>query len=1041
MNAHPNYLNDTFGATAAPSPNTLDQNHWAEILASGVSREITEANFRSFSGQTALEIMTEEAIAKVQRVESYPTEPAKRILKRNENVLDGGWFVNGLDPINNWERMQWGQFKPNTPRLDPKKGKAIKYQSPEGLEARAIFLAIPFYPAYWAKVQSDTSIPVYLCEGAKKAGLLLSLGYAAIALPGVWMAGRWRDKQGKLPQPHLIPELTAFAQPGRKFIFVFDEDEKPKTQEQVCAAKRQTAKLLESSGCEVLTTTWSHQLGKGIDDLWANHGADRVHQVIAAAAPLPEPRWEGQGFRAENGGKAGADKSNEWTRDKAIAKRKLSFYQVLSLLQKDYRIMRKDDSERDVAFYEGHTPEFSQALIDGIPTIMVRGFLASGKTHAAIESIKRMVTELGTYKQFVWISTRNGLLRQSEARLLSKELGIPIYFFQQDVTRHRQLMESRKPGIFIMTDACFSNYHVGRVDWSNITVFIDEWAGVRSQIPSKTKYFSEFKRMLSTARQLVVIDAFLGDVDCRILSCFRAGERLILDQVPSKAAKRIRLIECTTAAEEIALSHDGAALGVLDSWFKGRSLEEGERYIVVTDSLLSAKVVQLYAMSKFKLTESEVMILCSETVELTHQVMPDPDAAIKSSGAKLVILTPTAESGIDIQIPFKAGLGLFCGVIPGTSAMQLLGRARLCNDWIVSAPMRSLDSDYSLSSEAKIKKIIARLQHETLEESGMQSDNRSHGWEVWQREIRQVQSFFNHEYISHLLKEHYETVEVTKEFNLDNRGWIALVSATKDRDAVKALTSDLENGLTMIQEEKTPSKDQHVWDIRLAKSNTQHPDLWEPAIELYSSGDRGKQKMAIDWAKGLLKDRELGALKRYVVALDGNLDDDNALNDRLSRSGSNYNSPAFKQLQNQTLFRILNLESLARFESGAEVKAINADEESLDARSPKVQALWAKFKATPRLVRLFPAVETIKDFWRQVKATMRYFLFEAVSGTARAKRDGEKPSLYFVGWMSRAQSGSAFLVQNFDKIVKSIRKRLELERVERKDRESHSPPD
>jgi len=355
--------------------------------------------------------------------------------------------------------------------------------------------------------------------------------------------------------------------------------------------------------------------------------------------------------------------------------------------------------------------------------------------------------------------------------------------------------------------------------------------------------------------------------------------------------------------------------------------------------------------------------------------------------------------------------------------------------------MRSLDSDYSLSSEVKIKKIIARLQHETLEESGMQSDNRSHGWEVWQREIRQVQSFFNHEYISHLLKEHYETVEVTKEFNLDNRGWIALVSATKDRDAVKALTSDLENGLTMIQEEKTPSKDQHVWDIRLAKSNTQHPDLWKPAIELYSSGDRGKQKMAIDWAKGLLKDRELGALKRYVVALDGNLDDDNALNDRLSRSGSNYSSPAFKQLQNQTLFRILNLESLARFESGAEVKAINADEESLDARSPKVQALWAKFRATPRLVRLFPAVETVQDFWRQVKATMRYFLFEAVSGTARVERDGQKPSKYFVGWMCRSQSGSAFLVQNFVDIVKSIRKRLEVERAERKDRESHSPPD
>jgi hypothetical protein len=262
--------------------------HIKEWRASGVVEEIIQANVRYFEGEDARQILVEAAIAKIQRVESYITEPAKKILERNENALDGGWFVSGLDPLNGWSRMEWGQFKPNRPRIDPVKGKAIKYQSPEGMEARAILLEIPSDPGYWARVIADTTIPLYVCEGAKKAGLLLSLGYAAIALPGIWMGGRWRDKHGKLPKPHLIPELAAFAQEGRTIIYVPDQDKKEQTQISVAAAVKQTGKLLEAQGCNVLRASWEASEGKGIDDVWATAGADRVQAILAAAAPLTE---------------------------------------------------------------------------------------------------------------------------------------------------------------------------------------------------------------------------------------------------------------------------------------------------------------------------------------------------------------------------------------------------------------------------------------------------------------------------------------------------------------------------------------------------------------------------------------------------------------------------------------------------------------------------------------------------------------------------------------------------------------------------------
>jgi len=750
-------------------------------------------------------------------------------------------------------------------------------------------------------------------------------------------------------------------------------------------------------------------------------------------APKPE---SGQGFKSVDGGKSEDEPKSD--RERTIARLLFDFNQGLPLLDKDRKITRKDDTERDVAYYEGRTPEFSKVLTDGMArTILIRGFLAAGKTYAAIESIKRMVTELGTYKQFVWISTRNGLLRQSEARLLSKELGIPIYFYQQDVTRHRQLMESRKPGIFIMTDASFSNYHVGRVDWSNITVFVDEWASVRSQIPSKTKCFPEFKRMLSDARVLVVLDAFLGDVDCRILTKFRQGERLILDQVPTKAPKNIRWAECRNRDGEISFSHDGIAVSVFDSWFKGRSLEEDERYILVADSLLTAKVMQLYVVKELGLKESEVLLICSETVELSHSTMSDPDGKIRNSGAKLVILTPTAESGIDIQVPFTAGLAMFCGVLSGTSAMQLMGRARQCNDWIVSAPRRSINPDQPYLSEAKFRRILTRLS-ETFEESGMSSDAGSDGWAVWQREIRAMQSAFNSQYIYHLLVEHYESVATTEEFGSDSKRWIEFVQKVKAADAQKALTADLQNGSQMLEDETPPSKDQHVWDLRLAKGYQEHPKLWAAAMSDFKNGCGLERTEAIAWARELLKEKELASLKRYVQAADCDLDDDNALNDRVARVGSNYSSPAFKQLQNQSLFRALNLESLAQMGYGDKVEADGVDVEAFDARSPKIQALWKKFQSIPRLVRLFPTVETVQDFWRAIKLCMRYFGFQAESGTARAEREGKKPSMYFVGWVIRAESGSKFFVQNFDLIIESVRDRLEVERLERRRGNSHT---
>jgi hypothetical protein len=260
-----------------------------EWKASGVSDAIIAANVTYLSGEWALQAVTEDAIAKAQKVTSFVGAEARRILDRYSHVERGGWWVSGLDPLSNWERMTWGQFKPDSPRLDGN-GKAIKYESPYRVEARAIFLA---GGVDWERVLADPTVPIYPVEGAKKAGLLVTLGYAAIALPGIWMGMRSKDAYGPI-KPHLIPELTVFAQPGRRFIFVFDEDPKPKTRRDVAAARWATAQLLQAEGCKTLTCQWATAQGKGIDDVWSSHGDDQVRAILDNPVPISRPLAAGE---------------------------------------------------------------------------------------------------------------------------------------------------------------------------------------------------------------------------------------------------------------------------------------------------------------------------------------------------------------------------------------------------------------------------------------------------------------------------------------------------------------------------------------------------------------------------------------------------------------------------------------------------------------------------------------------------------------------------------------------------------------------------
>jgi phage/plasmid-associated DNA primase len=275
------------GPAIVPAPADPLEAARAEWLASGVSPEIFDANVSIVQGEAAAEALNlAERIS--DKTGTFTTATGRLMASVIE---DGGWWVTGLDPDTGFStRSAWGKLKPFTPRQKQGAAEIQRYEQPWGVSARAAFLAVPSKPDFWPSVASDPTKPIYICEGEKKAGLLLSLGYPAISVSGIWNA---TVKDGNYGHK-LIPDLKRFATKGRQVIFVYDAEGQPRKAASVYKALKTAGREFQGYGCEVSWVTWDAEQGKGIDDLWANHGAEAV--TAALAEPYSLKSYEAEQF-------------------------------------------------------------------------------------------------------------------------------------------------------------------------------------------------------------------------------------------------------------------------------------------------------------------------------------------------------------------------------------------------------------------------------------------------------------------------------------------------------------------------------------------------------------------------------------------------------------------------------------------------------------------------------------------------------------------------------------------------------------------------
>jgi len=298
----------------------LKSSHFQEWRSSAVDPDIINLNVESLGPGEAIERLTEnaiEAIGKDQKTPhsyQYATSPVAKILNRYSDMSSEGWWASGIDILTG-EPSQWGCFKPDKPRISKEKLKPIKYEHPGKTPTEIFALRVSYgiglkiaekqglkdeYLArvgdnsldsedreFWQWVLDNPSITLLITEGAKKAGSLLTAGYVAVALPGIYSGyQQHKDDYGKaIGLPVLIPQLLPFCGGGREVVFCFDQDSNPKTIENVRKAIEKTGKLLTYKGCEVSVARWS-PYWKGCDDFIASQGEDDLDQVFSERISL-----------------------------------------------------------------------------------------------------------------------------------------------------------------------------------------------------------------------------------------------------------------------------------------------------------------------------------------------------------------------------------------------------------------------------------------------------------------------------------------------------------------------------------------------------------------------------------------------------------------------------------------------------------------------------------------------------------------------------------------------------------------------------------
>lgn len=672
--------------TSAPSyPETFNPhlNEW--IIGSGVHPAIAIASIQTLSGNDALEALLFAAIPDGGHNPYYITSAAAELFDRYDFATDGGWWVSGLDPFNNWERMQWGLFKPDSPRPDNRKaGKVRKYENPPKTPSRAIFLPVPdeqaekvyqrygINPAIADRVKGFWhcvwlyNLPIIVTEGAKKAGCLIANGYPAISVPGIAMGVRTKDDQGNPMLHSLIPDLKYFATASRTIYLCFDHETKITTKQNVDREIEKLKIQFTKAKCPVKIISLPGP-EKGVDDFIVTRGADAFHALYEKALS-----FEGWQIRRYN---------------------HLTYPASITLNQR----------------YLG-----ALSIPDSAKLIVLKSPKGTGKTESFVE----LVSE----------ATRNGqrtLLishRVQLAQAICDRVGLPF------ITEVR----TSETGSLLGYGLCIDSLHpqsqarFNGDSWDDALIIVDEceqvfWHALSASTEvsnHRIPVLEELKKLLTNVVNSDRGRIILSDADLSNLSI-----EFVQALVESKVEPWVVANEWQPS-EPWEIHH--YASKTPETWLAALDAEiaNGGRPFIVTQSQRAKSrwsTTTLEQVLKTRYPDKTILRIDSETIaDPTHAAYLCTSSLNELlTRYDIVIASPSIETGVSIDVRghFTSVWGCLNGVTPENSARQSLARVREAvprHIWIARHGLGKIGSGSTsvralLSAEYQIARVATKL--------------------------------------------------------------------------------------------------------------------------------------------------------------------------------------------------------------------------------------------------------------------------------------------------------------------------------------------
>ena len=632
----------------------LHPQHLEELVkSSGIDLHLVQLNFRSLQGVTAYEYLLISEL--LPRTNTGMVKSGW--LQRYAHITEGGWWCSGLDPLNNWQMMEWGCFKPNQPRQNHN-GKSIKYEHPPSTPTRVFCLRVTLQVwqqvagrynlvmpdnititadgevrGFWQWVVQQ-NIPLILCEGVKKAATLLTQGYAAIAIPGITSGYRVvKDEFGKVTRRQLIPDLAAFAITKRSFYICFDFETQPKKIAAVNNAISQLGCLFQQKNCPVKVIELPG-MEKGVDEFIVTKGASSFDKVYRQSVDL-----------------------------------------------EIYLAQTKPHTELSIpAALTFNRPYISEIPFPTSGLVGVKSGKGTGKTTA----LQAVVQQAKSRNQPVLLITHRILL----GRFLCEKIGI-----QWGIDKNSK---------FLTPNSCIdainrvyplksfglcvdSLWKLDPENWRGAIVILDEveqslWHLLNSNTckHKRVKILKLFQQLISTVLTtgglVIAQDADLSDVSLEYLQGL-AGIKLtpwvVLNQWKPQHGWDVTFYDSpnpTPLIHQLELD-----------------LLAGRKCYVTTDSRAgrySCETIERYLkerLQKLRRQFPKTLVVSSHTTNTPGHAAVDFIAAInqKISEYDGVFVTPSLGTGISIDVQhFDRVYGIFQGVIPDSEARQALARVR-----------------------------------------------------------------------------------------------------------------------------------------------------------------------------------------------------------------------------------------------------------------------------------------------------------------------------------------------------------------------------